>query len=159
MHIGELATRTGHSAKAIRYYERIGLLAAPKRTDAGYRCYGEADVRQLEFIAIAKGAGLSLDEIAAILKASSGPQINCGQVRTLLEAKLAEVKERLRDIQALHDAVEHTIDAARRHELRAPTGEYDCPLVERVIQERAPDTVRVQRNGNGNGTRIATAER
>lgn len=137
MQIGDLAKRTGHTAKAIRYYERIGLLDEPERTEAGYRCYGEGDVRLLEFIGIAKGAGFSLDEIAAILDAGTRPRIDCGRVRVLLEAKLSEVKERLADIQAFHDAVEHTIEAARQHELRAPNGEYDCPLVERVIEERS----------------------
>lgn len=149
MHISELGKRTGPTAKSIRYYERIGLLGEPERTDAGYRRYREKDVQQLRFIAITKGSGLTFDEIAAILEASSGPQIDCGRVRALLEGKLAEVKERLADIQALHDAVEHTIDAARRHELRAPAGEYGCPLVERVLKERTSKNGSARRNGHG----------
>jgi MerR family copper efflux transcriptional regulator len=136
VHIGQLAARSGTTAKAIRYYERIGLLDEPERTPAGYRRYSEADARRLEFIAIAKGAGLSLDEIAEVLRASTRSRINCDQVCTLLERKLLEIRERLADMQALHDALDHTVAAARHHELPPSEDPYDCPIIERTVHER-----------------------
>ncbi len=49
MKIGELAQQTGFTTKTIRYYELIGLLSAPERSDSGYRLYGPEDVERLEF--------------------------------------------------------------------------------------------------------------
>lgn len=62
MLIGELSERTEVSSKAIRYYETIGLLAAPMRKPSGYRVYDEAAVGRLRFIRTAQSIGLSLLE-------------------------------------------------------------------------------------------------
>ena len=48
--IGQVAKRSGASRKALRLYEAAGILPAPRRTAAGYRVYGEADLRRLQFI-------------------------------------------------------------------------------------------------------------
>lgn len=152
MHIGEIARKTGLTAKAIRYYERVALLDQPERTVAGYRRYTEADAERLEFISIAKGAGFTLDEIRAALKASTNQRVNCGEVLGLFEAKLDEIRERLADTQALHDALEHTVDAARRHQLRDSAGSYDCPLIDRVLEERRALTAAMGRTLPGNGS-------
>src|SRR6266545_8217833 len=47
LRIGELAGRTGLTVRALHHYDRIGLLSPSRRTEAGYRLYGEADVRRL----------------------------------------------------------------------------------------------------------------
>lgn len=68
--IGEVARRTGVATSAIRYYERIGLLApAPQRS--GKRWYDEAALRRLVFIGMLQDAGLQLDDIGGILEAGS----------------------------------------------------------------------------------------
>ena len=61
--IGEAAARTGLTAKAIRLYERRGLLGAPERNHSGYRTYGANDLAVLSFIRQARNLGLRLDEI------------------------------------------------------------------------------------------------
>ena len=136
MQIKDVALRAGLTPKAVRYYERVGLVPAPARSDAGYRRYDEADARRLEFIAIAKGAGLSLEQIAEVLEASGGDHINCNRVVSVLEGQLVELRERLVGLQALHDAVEHTLEAARRHEFPTPAHPFECPLIERTVEER-----------------------
>ena len=145
MHIKDVARRTGLTPKAIRYYQRVGVVPPPARNDAGYRCYEEADAQRLEFIAIAKGAGLGLEEIAEVLEASTGNHINCNQVVSVLEDKVGELRERLADLQALHDAVEHTLAAARRHEFPVPARPFECPLIERTVEERRA----LARSGHG----------
>ena len=64
MQIGTVAEKTGVSAKAIRYYESIGLIAAAHRTHSGYRVYGDRDVQTLRFIQRARGLGFSVGEVA-----------------------------------------------------------------------------------------------
>ena len=63
LQIGEVAKRTGLRASTIRYYEEIGLIASARRSSSGYRQYGPHLVRQLEFVQLAQGLGLSLDEV------------------------------------------------------------------------------------------------
>jgi MerR family transcriptional regulator, copper efflux regulator len=67
MRIGELAKLTGISVPALRYYEQIRLLPAPRRTEAGYRDYPQEMVERVRFILRAKERGFSLREIAAVL--------------------------------------------------------------------------------------------
>jgi MerR family redox-sensitive transcriptional activator SoxR len=66
--IGALATRAGVPTSTVRYYERVGLLAADAR-ESGQRRYTDSSLRRLVFIGMLQDAGLSLDEIAAVLDA------------------------------------------------------------------------------------------
>lgn len=84
--IGELARRSGRSASSIRYYERIGLLPEPARISGQRRYSGEA-VRVLAIIHIAQHAGLSLEQIKAVL---AGPDA-VAELRRAAAAKLPEV--------------------------------------------------------------------
>lgn len=65
--VGQLAERTGMTVRALHHYDEIGLLSPSRRTSAGHRLYGEAEVRRLQRIASLKHLGLSLDEIRECL--------------------------------------------------------------------------------------------
>ncbi|WP_310550894.1 MerR family transcriptional regulator [Paenibacillus glufosinatiresistens] len=94
---GELARRTGLHSETLRYYEQLGLIPAPARSESGYRMYGEETEIRLGFIRDAKAHGFSLKEIAKALSLSGGSL-------TLedFEALIARKKERLdRQIDAL----------------------------------------------------------
>ena len=68
--IEQVAARTGLTKRTLRYYEEIGLLPPPTRTEGGYRLYSEADVQQLERIKRLKDLlGFSLAEIREIADA------------------------------------------------------------------------------------------
>ena len=81
--IGEVAERTGLSAPTIRYYESIGLVKPPARSEAGYRRYSDTTVEELRFIKKAQALGFSLDEIAEILKLSRAGRRPCSHVLDL----------------------------------------------------------------------------
>lgn len=136
MRIGELARVSGFPTKTIRYYESLGLLPEPRREPSGYRVYEAHQLRRLEFIRLGKTASLSLTEIADILNASTPEGVDCDHAVELLADKLASVKAQLSELQQLHDALEHTLDAHRRHELRTSLSADDCPVIERAAQER-----------------------
>ena len=94
--IGELATELGINPTTIRYYEDIGLLPEPSRSESGYRLYGVTDRERLRFILKAKEIGLTLDEIGEIVTMRRDGEQPCDHVVTLVDRKLAAVDEQLR---------------------------------------------------------------
>ncbi|MBA3274309.1 MAG: MerR family transcriptional regulator [Chloroflexia bacterium] len=106
--IGELAEQSGTSTDAVRYYERLGLMAAPSRAGNGYRRYGEADLGRLRFIRRAKRLGLSLEEIRGLLGiAQTGEcQPLRRQVAELLAQKINECEAQLAEIAAFKSQLE-----------------------------------------------------
>lgn len=70
--ISQLAHRTGVPATTLRYYEKVGILPAPARTDSGYRVYDEGAIARLAFVQRAKTLGIDLDDIARQLDISAG---------------------------------------------------------------------------------------
>lgn len=89
MRIGEVAERAAVRTSLIRYYERIGLLPAPERV-SGQRRYDESVLRRLAVIGVAQRAGLSLDEIAELVRAGSEPISD--DLREMAERKLPEIE-------------------------------------------------------------------
>ncbi len=108
LRINDIARRSGFSAATLRYYEEIGLLPAPERTDAGYRMYGDDTLERLAFIARAKQLGCTLEEIAALGAVWSGGE--CAPVqdrlRTLVVQKLADTHRQIADLQVLAGELE-----------------------------------------------------
>lgn len=92
--IGEIAERSGFSASALRYYERIGLVTPVARSDAGYRLYDDRTLARLTFIDRAKQLGCTLDDIADLV--SIWDREDCGPVQ-----------------QRFHTLVTANLDAAR----------------------------------------------
>jgi DNA-binding transcriptional MerR regulator len=89
MLIGDIARLSELSPATIRYYEEIGLLTAPTRTDSGYRRYSSAAVEELRFIRKGQALGFSLEEIGEILKISRAGTAPCGHVLEVAERNLA----------------------------------------------------------------------
>lgn len=109
--IGELATRTGVTAEAIRYYEREGVVPAAARGGPGrYRQYGEADAERLRFIRRARELGFSLDEVRELLTLADGsPSRPCTDVNRIARAHLAQVDVKLAQLSALRTELDRVI--------------------------------------------------
>jgi MerR family redox-sensitive transcriptional activator SoxR len=120
MTIGAVAALTGRRPSSIRYYERIGLLPPAPRV-SGRRVYGPETVRALAVIETGQRAGLSLDEIRALLAASPGDQAAIERLRELAAAKLPEITALI----ARTEIVRGWLESAARCE--CPSLD-DCPL-------------------------------
>lgn len=108
MKIGELAKCTGFNASAIRYYERLGLLAAPHRT-GGQRRYPDEAVCRVLLIRFASSMGFTLDEIKIFLgglrdNAPVGPRW-----KKLAHRKIKEVEQTIKRSNQLKSLLQHLL--------------------------------------------------
>lgn len=124
LRIGALASEAGVGIDTIRYYEREGLLPAPRRRASGYRDYDAGAVVQLRFIRRAKSLGFSLDDIRELLALSGDRGQGVAGVKARAEARLEDVERRIRELRRVHRGLKQLIDACPGH------GELEqCPIL------------------------------
>jgi len=99
--IGKLATAADVKVPTIRFYEQIGLLPAPDRSESDRRLYGEPTVRRLMFIRHARQLGFSVDAIRALLALSDNPDRPCEEANALAAEQLADVEAKIAQLEAL----------------------------------------------------------
>lgn len=107
--IGDVARATGIKVPTIRYYENIGLVAAPARTAAGRRVYGAGAVQRLKFIRHARELGFEIDDIRRLLDLSDQPQRSCEDVDAIAKAHLSDIDSRIKRLKALRSEMQHMI--------------------------------------------------
>lgn len=108
--IGEVAKRTGIGIETLRFYERSGLLSRPARTEGGYRLYDTEVLDTLDFIKRAQTLGFTLDEIKRIIAESRAGQSPCAEVREVVRQRLAELDQRLAQMQRYRDELAETLN-------------------------------------------------
>ena len=126
MNIGTAAKASGVSAKMIRHYESIGLLAAAKRSDAGYRLYGETDVHTLRFIRRARDLGFSLEEIRELLALWQDRGRASGDVKRLTLSHVAALEARAAEIEAMLRTLRHLAEAC------GGDNRPHCPIIDEL---------------------------
>lgn len=104
--IGELSRRSSVKVPTIRYYEQIGLLPPPVRTEGQQRRYGVREVRRLNFIRHARELGFEVDAIRQLLDMAQDPDRACGEAHEITRAHLAEVNDRIARLTALRDELQ-----------------------------------------------------
>ena len=107
---GELARLTGVNSETIRYFERIGLLAAPERTEGGHRIYDKGHVRTLGFVRRARSLGFTPDEVRAILDLGGPGRAPCAEVREIAEHHLEQVRAKIADLAEIEGLLAATIE-------------------------------------------------
>jgi DNA-binding transcriptional MerR regulator len=100
---GELARLCGVSTDTLRHYERVGVLAKPRRSDAGYRQYPAAAAARVQLVRRALGLGFTLAELARLLRARDRGAPPCREVRALAAVKLEQVEQQLTELAGLRD--------------------------------------------------------
>ncbi|RMG71717.1 MAG: heavy metal-responsive transcriptional regulator [Chloroflexi bacterium] len=96
--IGKLSQFAGVSTQTIRYYERIALLPAPRRSENGYRIYDDTDIDRLRFIKQARQLNFSLDDIAEILALRERNQAPCSVVMNKVAQQIEEINSRIAEL-------------------------------------------------------------
>lgn len=121
--IGELAEQGQVNLQTIRYYEREGLLPKPPRLASGYRVFSSDAVRRVRFIKRAQELGFSLKEIKELLSIRFDPESDCSGVRKLARAKVVDIEQKIRTLQAMRKVLGKLATACPG---RGPLS--DCPL-------------------------------
>jgi Cu(I)-responsive transcriptional regulator len=99
--IGSLAKKTGAKVQTIRYYEQIGLMPEPGRTEGGQRRYGDAELDRLAFIRHARQLGFGLEAIRELLDLSDRPERPCADVDAIARRHLSDVERRISRLETL----------------------------------------------------------
>ena len=107
--IGEAARRSGVKVPTIRYYEQIGLLPAPPRTESNRRLYDARDLRRLAFIRHARELGFEVDAIRALLALQDNPNQSCAAADMIARTRLREVEQRIASLTALKVELERMV--------------------------------------------------
>lgn len=124
--ISEAAARSGVSAKMVRHYESLGLLPKVKRTDAGYRLYGEREVHTLRFIRRARDLGFGMDEIAELLKLWQDRRRPSASVRRIAQEHIEDLNQRMAEMEQMRRTLQHLVDCCQ--------GDHrpDCPILDEL---------------------------
>ncbi|SDE35236.1 Cu(I)-responsive transcriptional regulator [Paraburkholderia lycopersici] len=133
VNIGEAARASGVTAKMIRYYESVGLLAPKGRTESGYRVYGTEEVHSLRFIRQARRLGFLVDDIRRLLALWRDRSRTSAEVKSIALEHVSELDQRIAELTQMRDTLAHL--AAHCHGDDRP----DCPIIERLADSATPD--------------------
>ncbi len=128
--IGEVASRSGVSRKALRLYESAGILAAPRRTPAGYRVYGPETLATLVFVAQARRLGFHLDEIKEVVQIRRSGRCPCPHVLDLVREKVQELDRTLADLTEVRRRLQEILRSSSRSARRGEAAV--CRHIERL---------------------------
>jgi DNA-binding transcriptional MerR regulator len=103
----------GLPTRTIRFYERRGLLPEPRRAPNGYRAYEPSTLDRIRFIRTAQAAGLTLAETGKVIDIRDTGAAPCEHVDQLLEAKLADVRDRRRVLDELEAELDQLLERSR----------------------------------------------
>ena len=124
MPIGELSRLCGVNIETIRYYEKIKMLPAPLRTEAGHRVYRPKETRILVFIRRGRELGFTLDQIRALLNLSGPGRASCAEVREIAKHHIEDTSAKINDLAKLKRLLRKTV--AQCSGGKAP----DCPVLD-----------------------------
>jgi MerR family transcriptional regulator, copper efflux regulator len=124
MNIGQAAEASGVSAKMIRYYEAVGLVARARRTDGGYRIYSANDIHTLGFIRRARDLGFSVKQIEHLLSLWRNRRRASADVRRVAQQQIVELEEKIEKLQSMRRTLQQLVQHC--HGDRRP----ECPILD-----------------------------
>jgi DNA-binding transcriptional MerR regulator len=140
--IGELARRAGVKIATIRFYERQGILPEVFRRQSGYREYAPETVAVVQFIKRAQGLGFRLREAAELARLRAVPRSACSQAVRHARDKVAEIEQKMRELEAMRDALSELLAACAQR-----GGPACCPIIETLSGDAVAATPKRRRKG------------
>lgn len=123
--------RTGVNSGTLRYFERVGILSTPQRTEGGHRVYDEGLVRTLSFVRRARGLGFAPDEVRAILDLGGPGKTCCAQMQDIAERDLEQVRAKMADLRDIERLLAATVDRC------SGGSDTDCAVIDMIEHPQA----------------------
>ena len=126
VNIGQAAALSGVSAKMLRHYEALGLVARVARTDSGYRLYNEADVHTLRFIKRSRDLGFSMAEIAELVDLWRNRSRASASVKQVAQTHLDDLAQRIAAMQSMQRTLQDLLQHCHGDD------RPDCPILDNL---------------------------
>lgn len=128
MNIGQASRQTGISAKMIRYYEEMGILAPAQRSSAGYRVYSEHDLKTLHFLRHARDLGFSSEQMKDLVALWKDEHRHSAEVKVLANKHIDALKQKIAQLRHMVDLLEQASEACRGDQ------QHECAILESLEQ-------------------------
>jgi len=125
--IGQLSRHTGVNIETIRYYERIGIMPKPRRSDGGQRLYDENQFKRLHFVKRSRTIGFSLEEIRNLLALDDEETLSCNEVYSLTEDHLEKVRQKITELKSIESTLKKLANQCSRG------NKPDCPIFDMLL--------------------------
>lgn len=129
--VGDLAIQGGYKVETVRYYEKVGLMPDPPRTEGGHRIYSLDHLKRLFFIRRSRELGFTIEQVKELLRFIDEPDHTCGEVRGMAMSQARSVQENIDDLKRLQKALNEMA-------ARCKGGRYDiedCPIVDALFED------------------------
>ncbi len=127
--ISQLAKKCGVNKETIRYYERLGLIPVPSRSDSGYRMYPEAMVQRIGFIKRMQDLGFTLHEIDKLLGVTDRDEVKCKDMYDFTAIKLQEIQRKIKDLKKIEQMLINLKEKCPKNKEM-----YECPIIETLME-------------------------
>lgn len=125
--IGELSRQTGVGIETIRYFEKIGMMPVPGRSEGGNRRYNTDHLQRLFFINRCRQIGFSQKEIKALLSMVDDKGVTCAEVHNITTEHIADIRKKIRDLTKLEKVLTKMANECSRGDIP------DCPIIETLF--------------------------
>ncbi len=129
--IGTLAKKANCKIETIHYYEKIGLIPSPPRTEGGHRLYAMADSKRLNFIRRCRELDFSIEQIVELLKFIDEPDHYCGEIKAMAMIQAREVQKKIDDLEHLKKALNDMVSQCKGEGFSID----NCPIVDALYVE------------------------
>jgi len=127
----QLAKLTDCNLETVRYYEKEGLLPEPRRSEKGYRLYGDEDVKRLNFIRRCRELGFTVAEIRELLSLVDNRNYTCADISAITQEHIADVKNKISDLNRI-------LKTLQGMEKQCSAGNTpDCPILDALFETSA----------------------
>lgn len=127
---GELAKQSGVNSATVRYYEKIGLLPEPPRSNAGYRMFSTESINRISFIKQSQELGFSLKEIKELLNLRVTPEATTADVRKRATEKIADIGDKIKRLRRMKNSLEVLVESCCNE-----ASASECPILENLSSE------------------------
>ena len=122
--IGQVAKGANVNVETVRYYERVGLIPLPPRTESKYRLFPAEVIQRIKFIKKAQDLGFTLSEIKTLLSIYDSKNFDCKEVQQFASQKIEEIELKIKDLQDIKSILQ---DLTNRCPGQGSIGE--CPII------------------------------